>query len=52
LLPGERPADREKAFSIIIPAMLGAVQIARLVPDPGMRKEVLKNMREFLLRSF
>ena len=52
LLPGERPAEREKAFSIIIPAMLGAVQIARLVPDPDMRKEVLKNMREFLLRSF
>jgi hypothetical protein len=57
LLPGERPADRERAFSIIIPAMLGAVQIARGVVDrePGsscgraLTERVSENHRTSLL---
>ena len=52
LMPGERAADRERAFGIIFPAMLGTVQVARLISDPDMRKQLLTNTREFLLRSF
>ena len=52
LMPGQTPADRERAFGIIFPAMLGTLQVARLIPDPDMRKQLLKNTREFLLRSF
>ena len=51
-MPGERTTDREHAFSVIMPAMLGTLQIARLMPDPDMRKHFLKNTRELILRSF
>jgi len=32
--------------------MIGAVEIARLLPEPAMREKVLTNAREFLLESF
>ena len=51
-MPGKRPSEREHAFSVIVPAMLGALQVARLMPGPEIRKQLLKNTREFLLRSF
>jgi TetR/AcrR family transcriptional repressor of nem operon len=51
-MPGRRSADKEQAFFAIFSTMIGAIQIARLLPDPAMRKKVLGNAREFLLRSF
>jgi TetR/AcrR family transcriptional regulator, transcriptional repressor for nem operon len=51
-MPGRRPADKERAFFAIFSTMIGAIQIARLLPDPAMREKVLGNAREFLLRSF
>jgi hypothetical protein len=32
--------------------MIGAVEIARVLPDPAMREKVLASSRDFLLRSF
>lgn len=52
LMPGREPGDRERAFSIMFPAMLGALQVARLIPDPDKRKQLLMNMCEFLLANF
>ena len=51
-MPGERTADKERAFFAIFSAMIGAVAIARLLPDRTMREKVLASTREFLLRSF
>ena len=51
-MPGRRSADKERAFFAIFSTMVGAIQIARLLPDPAMREKVLGNAREFLLRSF
>jgi TetR/AcrR family transcriptional repressor of nem operon len=51
-MPGRRAADKERAFVAIFSTMIGAVQIARLLPDAAMREKVLGNAREFLLRSF
>jgi TetR/AcrR family transcriptional regulator, transcriptional repressor for nem operon len=51
-MPGNRAADKERAFFAIFPTMIGAIAIARILPDPAMRKKVLTNAREFLLRSF
>ena len=50
-MPGRRMADRERAFFAIFSTMTGAVEIARLLPDP-VRGQVLGNARDFLLRSF
>ena len=51
-MPGERTADKERAFFAIFSTMIGAVAIARLLPDRAMREKGLANTREFLLRSF
>ena len=51
-MPGRRTKDKERAFFAIFSTMIGAIAIARLLPDPRMRKKVLGNTRDFLLRSF
>ena len=51
-MPGRRSAEKERAFFVIFSTMIGAIQIARLLPDPAMREKVLKNARDFLLQSF
>jgi TetR/AcrR family transcriptional repressor of nem operon len=51
-MPGRRTADKERAFLVIISAMLGAVAIARILPDRAERARVLASTRDFLLRSF
>jgi TetR/AcrR family transcriptional regulator, transcriptional repressor for nem operon len=50
-MPGRRMADKERAFFAIFSTMTGAVEIARMLPDP-VREQVLKGARDFLLRSF
>jgi TetR/AcrR family transcriptional repressor of nem operon len=50
-MPGRRTVDKERAFFAIFSTMIGAVEIARMLPDP-MREKVLANARDFLLRSF
>ena len=51
-MPGRRAADKERAFFAIFSTMLGAIGIARILPDPRAKANVLKTAREFLLRSF
>jgi TetR/AcrR family transcriptional repressor of nem operon len=51
-MPGRRIADKERAFFVIFSAMAGAVEIARMLPDPVAQEKVLASAREFLLRSF
>jgi TetR/AcrR family transcriptional repressor of nem operon len=51
-MPGERTVDKDRAFFAIFSTMIGAVEIARLLPDRTMREKVLASTREFLLRSF
>jgi TetR/AcrR family transcriptional repressor of nem operon len=51
-MPGRRTADKERAFFAIFSTMIGAMSIARNLPDPGARAMVLGSARDFLLRSF
>ncbi len=51
-MPGRRAVDKERAFFSIFSTMTGAVQIARILPEPAMREKVLASARDFLLRSF
>ena len=48
-MPGRRAADRERAFFVIFPALLGAIAFARMIGDPVAQGQVLRNMRDFLL---
>ena len=51
-MPGQRTADKESAFFAIFSTMVGAVEIARMLPEPAMREKVLASARDLLLRSF
>src|SRR5580658_2664982 len=42
-MPSRQIADKERAFFAIFSAMIGAVAIARLLPDRAMREKVLAN---------
>lgn len=52
LMPGRRAADKERAFFAIFSTMIGAVAIARILPNDAARARVLASARDFLLRSF
>lgn len=52
LMPGRRAADKERAFSAIFSTMIGAVAIARILPERAARARVLASARDFLLHSF
>ena len=51
-MPGRRTADKEGAFFSIFSTMIGATEIARMLPKPAMREKVLASARDFLLCSF
>jgi TetR/AcrR family transcriptional regulator, transcriptional repressor for nem operon len=51
-MPGRRAADKERAFFAIFSTMIGAIAIARILPDQAARAKVLANARDFLLGSF
>ncbi|HWR13483.1 MAG TPA: TetR/AcrR family transcriptional regulator [Terriglobales bacterium] len=50
-MPGSGTAEKERAFFAIFSTMTGAMEIARMLPDPA-REKVLGSARTFLLRSF
>jgi len=49
-MPGKRMVDRERAVFAIFSTMIGAVALARMMPDTAMRKRVLDTAKDFLLR--
>ena len=51
-MPGRGTGEKERAFFAIFSTMIGAIAIARLLPEPAMRERVLGSARDFLLRSF
>jgi TetR/AcrR family transcriptional regulator, transcriptional repressor for nem operon len=51
-MPGRRTGEKERAFFVIFSTMIGAVQIARMLPHRAAQEKVLASAREFLLRSF
>ena len=51
-MPGRTTADKERAFFAIFSTMIGAIELARVLPEPAIRLKVLESVRDFLLRSF
>jgi TetR/AcrR family transcriptional repressor of nem operon len=51
LIPGATATERERNFFVILSAMVGAVSVARILPEPADRQRVLQDMRDHLLRS-
>jgi TetR/AcrR family transcriptional regulator, transcriptional repressor for nem operon len=51
-MPGRRVADKERNFVVIFSTMIGAISIARILPDQAARTVLLATAQDFLLRSF
>ncbi len=51
-MPGRRTTDKERAFFAIFSTMIGAMQIARTLPNREAQEKVLASARDFLLHSF
>lgn len=51
-MPGQTTTARERNFLVIFSTMIGAIAIARILPDTAARARVLATARDFLLRSF
>jgi TetR/AcrR family transcriptional regulator, transcriptional repressor for nem operon len=51
-MPGRRTAEKERAFFAIFSTLIGTLAIARILPDPAARANVLTAARDFLLHSF
>ncbi len=51
-MPGRRTQEKERNFLVIFSTMIGAVEIARMLPDRAAQERVLSSTREFLLSSF
>ena len=51
-MPGRQSADKERAFFVIFSTMIGAIEIARILPERATREKVLASTRDFLLGNF
>ena len=51
-MPGRGTRDKERAFFVIFSTMVGAVEIARMLPDRAAQEKVLSSTREFLFCNF
>jgi TetR/AcrR family transcriptional repressor of nem operon len=51
-MPGRRASEKERNFVLIFSVMLGAIAIARILPEASARRRVLASARDFLLGSF
>jgi TetR/AcrR family transcriptional repressor of nem operon len=51
-MPGRRAADKERAFFQIFSTMVGATEIARMLPTPALREKVLAAAKDLLFSAF
>jgi TetR/AcrR family transcriptional regulator, transcriptional repressor for nem operon len=51
-MPGKDAEERATNFLAILSSMVGAIAIARTMPDPAVRQRILARIRDHLLASF
>ena len=51
-MPGKDAGERATNFLAILSSMVGAIAIARTMPDPAVRQRILNCVRDYLLASF
>jgi TetR/AcrR family transcriptional repressor of nem operon len=51
-MPGRSTVDKERAFFAMFSTMMGAIAMARILPNEAARAMVLASARDFLLKSF
>jgi len=51
-MPGKNTAEKASNFLAIITSMVGAIALARTMPDQAIRQRILNSVRDHLLASF
>lgn len=51
-MPGDSPGQKQKNFALIFTAMIGAMSVARTMPDREEQERLLALTRNHLLASF
>ncbi len=51
-MPGKDADEKATSFLAILSSMVGAIAIARTMPDPAVRQRILNSVRDYLLASF
>jgi TetR/AcrR family transcriptional repressor of nem operon len=51
-MPGKDAGEKATNFLVIMSSMVGAVAIARTMPDPTVRQRILNGVQDYLLASF
>ena len=51
-MPGRNPEAKASNFLAIFSSMVGAIAIARTMPDPAVRQRILNTVRDHLLENF
>jgi len=51
-MPGKDAEERASNFLAIISSLVGTLAIARTMPDPALRRRILRTVRDHLLQSF
>jgi TetR/AcrR family transcriptional repressor of nem operon len=51
-MPGRTPEERSSNFLMIITAMVGAIALARTMPELAVRQAILDTVRNRLLEGF
>ena len=51
-MPGHSAEEKAANFLAIFSSMVGAIAIARTMPDPAVRQRILNTVRDHLLQSF
>jgi len=51
-MPGKGAGEKATNFLVILSSMVGAIAIARTMPDPAVRQRILIRVRNYLLASF
>jgi TetR/AcrR family transcriptional repressor of nem operon len=51
-MPGKDAEEKATTFLAIISSMVGAIALARTMPDPDVRQRILDRVRDHLLASF
>ena len=51
-MPGRNDEEKSANFLAIFSSMVGAIAIARTMPDPAVRQRILNSVRDHLLESF
>ena len=51
-MPGGNAEEKGANFLAIFSSMVGAIEIARTMPDSAVRQRILSSVRDYLLKSF